>query len=202
MVKRRGRSQTPADQCTNAASHGREDGEPVCYMDEDDQDELVTSLQDDAIRQAKQFHKFFAFVCLFAIFVTVLYPWLCPVDCSNKQFRCWIHTGYSVLLHALDIALQKHTPFENTPQSTMIGMKAALFISSRGLILAAASLTVLPLVLLLVGAITDDVEDFHLGLIVGNMVTFGGLVLLRWDAASTNRALEELNGSKYKYKDL
>ena len=204
MVRRRGRTLTPVNQSTNAEDHNHSnynqegDGEPVTFIDEDDQEKLVLSLQADAIRQTEQFRRFFAFVCVFAILVTVAYPLLCRTYCSNQPRICWIHSGYSSILHGVIIALQYYVPLSG-PQPGKITMEANAVASSRNAILLTAILTTLPLLL---GVLKNDAEDFHLGLIIGNMVTFVGMLLLRWDAASTRRALEELHASKYKYKDL
>ena len=204
-MRRRGRSLTPVNQSTNAEDHNdcsnynqEGVGEQATFIDEDDQEKLVLSLQVDAIRQAEQFRRFFAVVCVFAILVTIAYPLLCRTYCSSQPRLCWIHSAYSSILHGVIIALQYYVPLRG-PQLGKITMEANTESSSRSAILLTAILITLPLLL---GVLKNDAEDFHLGLIIGNMVTFVGMLLLRWDAASTRRALEELHASKYKYKDL
>jgi hypothetical protein len=69
-------------------------------------------------------------------------------------------------------------------------------------LLGTVLLVVIPVILWLTGKFADDIEHFHVGLVVGNLVTFVGSMMLRWDVRSTTRFLEDLHGAKYEHKSL
>ena len=47
-----------------------------------------------------------------------------------------------------------------------------------------------------------DEDHFHLGLMIGNIVTILGSLLIRWDMESTNKALKDLDDARYKHKAI
>jgi hypothetical protein len=156
-------------------------------MDIDDQDLLVHSLEDQAFQQTKDFQRYFGLVVGFAVLVSLVYPLLCQEECSTQWAACWIHAAVSSLTHALSILLSRKDP----PSSRDLP-----------LLLATSVPTVIAVLLWLAGKFAEDIEVFHLGLILGNIVSFMGSLLLRWDIQSTKTALEELHGAKYEHKSL
>ena len=52
------------------------------------------------------------------------------------------------------------------------------------------------------GAFDHDEDHFHLGLMIGSLVTYLGSFFVRWDMKSMDKALEELHNAQYKHKAL
>jgi TRAP-type uncharacterized transport system fused permease subunit len=155
-------------------------------MDKDDQDALVESMEDEAWQQTKQFQRFFGFVGGFAVLVSLAYPLLCQEECSVRWTTCWIHSIVSSVNHVCAILLSRRNQRSQDFQ----------------LLVATIFLVAAPSALWVFGNFAEDVEHFHVGLLVGNLVTFLGALLLRWDIESTSKALDDLNGAKYEHKSL
>jgi hypothetical protein len=127
----------------------------------------------------------FRVVVGFAVVVSLFYPLLCQDECSRPSGNwlvCWTHALYSALNHVLVIVLV-------TKQNIMPFLAVG---------------TLVPLVVVWrLGFFSEDhIDHFHIGLIIGNVVTLLGSFLLRWDAQSARNALMELNASKYRHKGL
>ena len=177
-MRRRGRSPTTYSG-TNTAPETQ-------YIDRDDQDELVASLEDEATYQTKQFQKYFGFIGAFALLASLLYPLLCQEECSSRWIPCWMHATSSSVAHGLAIHQSRN---DIQSQFSKWQLLALLLVGT-------------PFSLWLLGKFPDDIEHFHLGLIIGNVVTFVGTMILRWDTLSTKKAIEDLHGEKYAYKTL
>ena len=177
-MKRRGRSPTPRKEIIQ--------DDP---LDEQDQQQLIESLEQEAAQQTRQFQLFFSIVGSFAILVALSYPFLCPTECSTKWISCGIHSLYSAINHGLMILSVSRDDINSR---------------AHGRWFYALSLyTIIPFAIWLLLANFDlDREHFHLGLIIGNVVTWIGCVLLRWDTTSTRRALDDLHAAKYEHKSL
>lgn len=193
MIRRRGRSPTK-----HLGTNTAEASDALEFLDTDDQDALVESLAYESKAQAQQFQKLFGLVGLFAIFVSLGYPFLCQEECSVRAFSCWFHVLSSCGTHGLSIWLSRVDlealwSTEETGRVQMFPPIATLF----GILV-----NLVPIVFWVGGIFHADVEHFHVGLGLGNVVTFTGSLLLRWDAVSTYAALEDLDGAKYEHKSL
>lgn len=182
---RRGRSQTKYSKSTNAYWS---DDEP---LDEDDQRELLESLEKEAAVQTLFFQAVFCFgIGGMAIVFSLILPLLCTDECSaddGRRLACWFHSAYASGVHAWTIH-----PF---------ALKRSLTISPPPI---AIDITVqaIPTVLWLTGFVSKDEDYFHLALIIGNVVTLLGARLIYWDMQSTKKVLENLDAARYKYKSL
>jgi hypothetical protein len=132
--------------------------------------------------------------------------------------NCWIHSLYSITCHGLVIYLTLSLLPAPSPLMRVGEEDTPITSNSkfqRPMILVAAILTFGPVGLwkmrwlenrdtsvVYSSAVGDEEEHFHLGLMIGNIVTFLGLLVLRWDALSTRQALQELDAAQYKHKAL
>jgi hypothetical protein len=182
MLRRR----TPNSKQAPEPSSESSNPESLLLLDEDDQEQLLQSLEQEVAKQARQFQKLFALVGGFAFLVSLFYPFLCATECSSKWIIiCWTHAVYSATMHGIVILISRD-----------------LRQQSRQAIYCLSILIIIPIILWILGKFADDIEHFHLGLMIGNIVTFVGWLLLRWDARSSGKALDDLNSAKYEHKSL
>jgi hypothetical protein len=142
--------------------------------------------------------------------------------------HCWIHSLYSVTCHGLVIYLtvllmsvpslplvrvgEEETPITSSNSNSNNKLQTS---NHRPMTLLAAIVTFGPVALWRMkwwessdknvfysSIVGEEEEHFHLGLMIGNIVTFLGLLVLRWDALSTRLALQELDAAQYKHKAL
>lgn len=201
-MNRRGRSPTKKSRSTNAVLV--ED-----MIDTEDQEELIQSLKKEAQQQSELFQKVFAVVSVFAMVVSLfVYPFLCYDECSQRLVSCWTHALVSCMMHGLSIycSRRKNTSIPSNSTSTSDTTTDPIVLCESVWKIKqfqiAAVLNVSPLLLWVVGVFDQDVEHFHLGLVLGNVVTLVGAFLMVWDTQSTQQALNELNGAKYEHKTL
>jgi hypothetical protein len=184
---RRGRSQTRYSESTNAVDDPNDD-EP---LDEDDQQDLIESLEREAANQTGFFHAVFGFgIGGMAIVFSLIFPLLCPDECSAEKgaaLACWSHALFSSGLHGWSIH-----PFALKRSVTTRPPSIAVDII----------LQAIPIVLWFTGFISKDEDHFHLALLIGNFVTFLGARLMYWDLQSTKRSLEDLDAARYRHKSL
>lgn len=178
-MRRRGRSPT-IYKGTNTLPEEDE------VMDEDDQTALVESLEMEAAEQMKQFQRYFSYIGYFAVAISLVFPFLCQEECSHQMISCWTHAMYAAIVHGLSLFLA-----QNNSQSH----------DFQGFVLTFLMVTI-PALLWMIGAFHEDVEHFHIGLLLSNMTTFGGCILLRWDDRTTAASIQDLNGLKYAHKTL
>ena len=185
--KRRGRSQTRYSESTNADRSDEHD-EP---LDEDDQRELVESLEREAAVQTRFFQDVFAFgIGGIAIVFSLTLPLLCPEECTandGTKLACWSHAVVSSGVHAWSIH-----PFLLTRSLTTRSPSIVIDVM----------LQVIPIVLWLTGFVSNDEDHFHLALLIGNLVTFFGARLMYWDVESTKKSIEDLDAARYRHKTL
>jgi hypothetical protein len=181
---RRGRSHTRYSESTNADPND----EP---LDEDDQQELIESLEREAAIQTRFFHALFGFgIGGMAIVFSLIFPLLCPDECAAEKgtaLACWSHAVFSSGLHAWSIhpfVLKRSVT--TRPPSIVVDI----------------ILQAIPIVLWFTRFVSKDEDHFHLALLIGNFVTFFGARLMYWDVQSTKRSLEELDAARYKHKSL
>jgi len=194
--KRRGRSTTKYSDSTNANGTTSEDDDDV-FLDEDDQIELIESLEQEAASQTRFFHGLFGFgIGGMAVVFSLILPVLCPDECSagnGRAMACWSHSVYSCCLHAWSVH-----PF-------VLSKQQSLTTNGPPSIMIDALLQAIPILVWFTGLVdsNDGDEDyFHVALLIGNLVTFGGARLMYWDMQSTQRSLEGLNAARYKHKAL
>jgi hypothetical protein len=155
-------------------------------LDEDDQDTLVKSLETESLEQSRRFQIFFSYVGGFALLVSLGFPVISHEECSAQWLTCWSHSLVAAVAHCCSIALGQADPHASISTFAKSGI-------------ALISLTV---ILWVVGVTSDSFDHFHLSLICGNIVTFLGAGLLRWDIENTLTDLEELKAAKYEHKSL
>lgn len=183
MRRRRGRSPTQYSDATNAV-----EAEP---LDEDDQKELVESLEKEAAEQTKLFQAMFGFgIGGMAIVFSLIFPVLCPEECNvdrTTAMACWSHSIYSSILNAWVVYP---------------------FISRRSLTTKPPSIAIdlvlqtIPIALWFAGFFGPDDDFFHVALFIGNILTFLGARIMYWDVQSTKKSLESLDAARYRHKTL
>eukprot|EP00536_Pseudo-nitzschia_multiseries_P009496 jgi/Psemu1/23330/gm1.23330_g len=196
---RRGRSPTPYQNATNADNFD----DDASMMDEDDQLELVESLQREAISQTRFFQKLFCYgIGGIAIAISLAFPLLCPDECGADQetaMACWSHSVFSTAVHLRTVRpFASESPPSPSPTTTISRSAAAIRVQSAIDIV----LQVGPIGLWWAGFFSTDEDHFHLALLIGNFVTFLGARLIQWDMQATQHALESLDASRYKHKSL
>lgn len=210
-MRRRGRSPTERFKATNSAldASEEENGDNAVILDTDDQEELIRTMEEEAKKQSQLFQTAFSLVGGFAMVVSLfVYPFLCHDECSQRLFSCWTHAIVSCGTHGLSVKVSRSTNrYPNGVDHIEDDINddagpAPIFPSLPSLFGILVVLHVLPLVLWVLGAFDRDVEHFHLGLVLGNLVTLLGSFLLYWDAQSTQQALNDLHGAKYEHKSL
>jgi hypothetical protein len=228
-MRRRGRSPTRQFEATNSAFETSSDDDDEdddggdTMMDTDEQDELIRSMEEDAQKQSQLFQTAFSLVGGFAMVTSLfVYPFVCHDECSQRLLSCWTHAIISSGTHGLSIKISRSMnrcyprrsaddadnggdddvnsnydkdPLIPIPPPPFSFAKSTLF----GILVL---LHVAPLLLWVMGGFDQDVEHFHLGLLLGNLVTLLGSFLLLWDLQSTRQALSDLNGAKYEHKSL
>lgn len=208
-MRRRGRSPTERREATNGVTSSEDDSDDdAVVLDSDDQEALIRSLEVDARKQSKLFQEAFTAIGCFAMFMTLfVYPFLCFDECSKRLVSCWTHAIVSCGTHVVSIVLSRsmnnpddklddqHDTHYDSPLPTSAFWTTPLF----GL---AVCLHILPLFLWVYGAFDQDIEHFHVGLVIGNIVTLSGASILLWDVHSTRQAIADLHGAKYEHKSL
>ena len=170
-------------------------------MDTEDQDNLIQSLQEQAQEQVQLFQKAFVVVGFLAMVITLfVYPFLCYEECSQRQWSCGTHAVFSSISHGLTIYGSQSQSLKSPHDDALLLLPVSILKSTPFLL--AAILTLMPVFFWVGGAFHLDVEHFHLGLVVGNILTLLGSFLLVWDGQSTQQALDELYGAKYEHKTL
>jgi hypothetical protein len=182
MLRRR----TPNSKQASESKSSESSNPELLLLDEDDQEQLLQSLEQEVAKQTRQFQKLFALVGGFALLVSLFYPFLCATECSSQWIICWTHAVYSATMHGMVILISRDLRQQ----------------ARQALIYCLAILIIIPIILWILGKFADDIEHFHLGLMIGNIVTFVGWLLLRWDARSSGKALDDLNSAKYEHKSL
>ncbi|CAJ1943134.1 unnamed protein product [Cylindrotheca closterium] len=177
-MRRRGRSPT-SYRGTNTTT---EDD----VLDEDDQSELIEEIRLEAEAQMEQFQRYFTFIGFGAIAISLVDPFLCQEECEQQITSCWSHSIFSAVLHGAAVALARNQSNEQDFHWFLI-----LF-----------ALVVIPMIFWVMDLFHEDIEHFHIGLLLSNMVTFVGCILLRWDDQSTFTSIDDLHDLKYAHKTL
>jgi hypothetical protein len=202
-MRKRGRSPTENLHSTNAVHDGSDHDD---ILDTADQDELIETLDAESRSQSKRFQTAFAVVAIFAMAISLfVYPFLCHDECSTRPILCWSHAILSCGSHALSIKLSlamnvlvdPHGHLK--PSDPMFPPRAVL--ESPMFVLGAVA-HVVPVLLWVLGTFHQDMEHFHIGLTLGNLVTLLGALTILWDTYTTRQALDDLYGAKYEHKSL
>lgn len=210
IIRNRGTKSSSTDKDTESTTDDDADDDKEQFIDEDDQKDLVESLQSEANIQSIFFQNLFGYgIGGLAILFSLIFPLLCPDECAanyndnnnnNNATICWLHAFYSSLTHAWVIY-----PFvtKKTSQTRRRVSKIRAITDFIGI-----ALQLLPIILWLTGFFIiavqqdGDAHFFHLALIIGNFVTYIGAQLIYWDIQSTRKAIEELDSARYKHKAL
>jgi hypothetical protein len=154
-------------------------------IDENEQDEIVKNINDDASAQMKEMIQIFGYICLVAAVACVVLG----VTASTKVLG--VHAMVASGLHILARYLCSST-------------SATSFWRDAGLLVATV-FPMLALFLLLPAMSLSNYgaeSEYHLSLTLGNLLTSVTCVFLKRDQNSTAKAISELHASKYSFKSL
>jgi hypothetical protein len=159
------------------------------FMDEDDQDEVVASLEQEGMKQIESTNRIFTFVCILAMIITAL-----VVVIHGGGMRPCTHAVYSAGVHWL-ARIHATTVSSRSLQSSLQSSSVALliFLVLSPLFVIAASMSSLN---------ADDTATMHWSIALANLLVAICSLLLRIESANTIKAMELLEGSKYSYKSL
>lgn len=144
-------------------------------IDEDEQDEIVQSLEEEAANHIRFLTLVFTVFCRLAsvaFFILALMPNI------TISIRC--HGLYSSILHEYSNRQQHYALLKKNDQILIL-------------------LTVLPLLLPLI--VSDD-DARHWSLTFSNIITMFGTFYVRKEKGTTEASVSDLKSSKYKYKSL
>jgi hypothetical protein len=153
------------------------------YLDEDEQEEIVKSLADEATYQIERSNKSAAAIGCLVAALTVVMIILNPFVKMTSML--WIHSIISSGLHLY--ATMNHAKDMTKENRHDVFMVASGFLSSFPL------------------AVTEKdalMFDLHLAIFIGNVLTASVAVWLRRDSFETLRAIQVLDQARYKYKSL
>lgn len=155
-------------------------------MDEDDQNELVEAIRLEAEQQTKNFRRYFTYIGAGAIVIAISDPFICQEECAQQLTSCWTHSIFSAIFHGVAVVLARRA---SNGQDFHWFLLTFAFVA-------------IPMILWIMGLFHEDIEHLHIGLLLSNMITFSGCLLLRWDDHSTSIAIGDLHDSKYGHKTL
>eukprot|EP00934_Nitzschia_sp_Nitz4_P005643 Nitzschia sp. Nitz4//scaffold11_size288233//18932//19585//NITZ4_000730-RA/size288233-processed-gene-0.200-mRNA-1//-1//CDS//3329533942//5633//frame0 len=208
--QRRGRSPTP--HVVNNSTIPDDDKETTEFLDSDDQRALIATLRAEAQTHQRQLQRAFVVLGGTGSFLSLIFPWLCPEECSIQPMRCWIHALMAALLHVSSIAFVGKNTTTDRLQRFQFGILEVSTLVAHLWCLLMCIVVGLghDSSLLWLGApsssttqgLSTEMNWFHVGLCAGNLVTYMGAWLLQWDARSTSQALQELQQAQYDHKTL
>ncbi len=198
----RGRSPTKHIRGTNSAKIDNglvdtNDDSSAEPLDEDEQKELVENLHAEAFAQSRFFQKLFGYgIGGFAAILSLTFPLLCPDECYHES-TCWFHAVYASAVHCWAVHPFVVGSFASTNTYLVSG------IGPRWKSYVSLTFQFAPWMIWLFGtSFAQDQDHFHVGLMIGNLVTFLGGFLIYWDMQSTNKALKDVKDAQYKHKAL
>ena len=154
-------------------------------MDEDEQDELVASLEKEGNQQIQFMNKMFTAVCFMAMGITVLL-----VAFHGGGLRQFTHALYSAGVHWL--ARTHAMVSSGALQSSNTFVLLILLVLAPLYILASFTTSMNE----------DGTSTLHWCIALANLLVAICSILLRMESVSTIQSLEQLQGSKYQYKSL
>ena len=166
-------------------------------MDEDQQQQVVDQLREEALEQMELVHRIFSTVCTGAMVLCLLLGMT-----AAREMQGWFHVIMAVILHwgASQIAVTAK------PGVTASGGFSGTYVPSLFLILSilgvAASVYITHNSSIKFGSNRFDDHGHHLSLALSNVVTILGALYLKHDSQATKKALEQLEQSKYHFKSL
>lgn len=151
--------------------------EVVEPLDDDEQEEIVQSLEDEVLKQAAQMRRIFTAVCIVFACASLGMVWIG----ANSKAE-WIHGIVSAGLHLL--------------ASRNIDIMETKRFRDNGTLVVA----VVPLMIL--GYYRTTTSDLHWAMAISNLLSLLGSLFLSWDTISSLEGIGELRASKYKHKSL
>lgn len=158
-------------------------------MDEDEQEEVIASLEKEGTQQIERMNKIFTAICILAISMTLV------VVAFHGGAMHFAHGIYSAGVHWLARAhatMESCAAARSSSQSNMSALLILLVLSPL-LVLASSSLASMN---------ADGSTALHWSIALANLLVALCSILLRMESTNTFRALESLEGSKYQYKSL
>lgn len=147
-------------------------------LDEDEQDEITKTLTHDANAQIKEMRDIFGVICAFAAIGCLIIA----VGIADNMWTRAHAIAASVLHYAARRLSTREVMYQVIVEGLLVGM----------------SLFPIPF-LWLANALHSEI---HWSLSVGNLLTTTGVMLLRRENQSTDKAILDLHAAKYRYKSL
>lgn len=163
--------------------HRKQGGNGGELIDEDEQDQIVNTLEEEVTNQINQSNRFASIIGYLAVILNIILAVLNPF--AEMNVLLWAHATvssgfhlYSTLSHAVD------TTKDNQHDISLV------------------VLAILSCLLLAILGADHPMFDLHFVLFIGNLLTTSFAVWLRRDSMATLCAIHELEAAKYKYKSL
>lgn len=174
-----------------------EEDEQVELLDQDDQEKLVQKLQAESAKQQEQIETLFGGLCrvvaLIALLSALLVQRRASVEVSGAVLQLrWAHAALAALLHwNTPVLMARNDGSGSIPLSWRIYKPAA------------ASVLVAAVALFLARR-ADDSDSLHLhyGLILSNGAIAATAAYLRRERNLSEKSVDDLRASKYRYKSL
>jgi hypothetical protein len=222
MVRKRSiATATTASTTTALGSKSTRDHESKAkelFLDEDDQTEIVGLLRKQAQFQQRLMERVQRYIGVAAGIVAILLPFLSEAFNSSLVWMHAVYTAALVVFVSRGWTIRKRLSSPMPSYSSTRATASNDTISLRWLILFC--LSSLPMAMWIsafarwgrnydtltsssiVLHLQQQTVVAHLCLSLISLITFGGALLVDYDAQSTERALKELEASKYRFKSL
>lgn len=193
-------------------------------MDEDEQQALVNKLDKETTQQQVHIDQAFRYLCITAAISCIMCTAYVHQTSKNKStndngnessrktnhltlFR-WTHGILASLLHIISIRIVLIRTRNLNVWTCHLPITFNLLLASVALF-SARSLKSSKTDDLLLTMAADDENNaeqnaifLHYGLVISNLLVLCAALLLRWDAQSTEKAIQELKDSRYRHKSL
>ena len=183
-------------------SKNKKDDEHVEPLDQDDQVRLIQQLRSENMQQQASINQVFGYLCITAAVVLVLSVlYLDQWHLGGKR-----NNGASQLLRVLSVSHGVSSAWLHvmTPRLTQPRQAAGLAFQTAAVVDMGVAVSVLWACR---SSSWNDHDDetllwMHYGIFASNALVVLAAVLLRWDAASTDKAFTDLMQAQYRFKSL
>lgn len=182
------------------------DDEHVEPLDQDDQARLIQQLRAENTQHQASIEQVFGYLCITAavvLLLSVLYLDQWHLATARVAKRSVVDSQYLPVLRALSVShgISSALLHATTPRLTRPRQAAGLAFQMA----AAVDMGVAASVLWACRSWSSDDETLlwmHYGILASNALVVLAAVLLRWDAASTDKAFADLIQAQYRFKSL
>lgn len=181
-------------QPTKDAPDQQQQDEKAEPLDESEQNQIVESLEKEAVQGIRQMNFVLMILCRVGILVTIVVVALESRTATNRPSLL----GHGMFACAMFGFAEKLCAITKKDGFIQISVLVHWIIP---LVMAVAPVAYLAYEH--VQTLDPRVhEELHWGLAVANLVAIGVSLLVRWDSQSTLRVLSELNAAKYRFKSI